>query len=632
MADWFEENAPATTPKPGPSGDWFKDNAPTSEPSFGQKFWQGFTQPYRDLADVATGAVKGAGETAHNLADIATGGYYSKLAPTWLGGGDTSKAFAPSNEAQQFGKTAERTAEYLAPGGVTAKIGKGIDTATAAMRGRSAVRALGKAITEGTAGAGVAGVQSGGDTGEMAKTGALIGGTSLAMRGVGAGVQAAKTALTKVNPDTAFFQGFRPRANQVEFKNALQRGIPEIRESARQMTGQATLLSDAESPIGTFEDFIAKADNAKQRLWGQYEQMLGPRAYWARDTSPVADAIEASIPKKVAFENPSVADATRALANRYRTKMTLQEMEQLLQDSNAELAAYEAKYPAMKHAALRSNPETAATAATADTLRDLLYRSLDDMGDGVAARDLKLRYGAVSELQQTAMRQKVIAERQAPQTLAQQLAWIDAAKNVARGAVTFPVHPLRSMAEMGTAAVEPAAAKWMRDVNSRSGLIRRAFEQYQGQYTPVDIPPPQVVPQSRRLPSAPIVTPPPEDASGVTVTTGKPLLSHPSRQLPPASRLPRSRQIGAGPLVTPSPPDTSGVTITTGPPLEPPRAPASRQLPRGAIQMPPPGDQSGVKALDALPVIDPETGEILYYSSEAKTPGRRYTAMPPPGQ
>lgn len=279
----------------------------------------------------------------------------------------------------------------------------------------------------------------------------------------------------KTNPTGALIQGLRPRSTQVDFDQSLNRALPELR-AAQAKTG----------PIEDVDSLLDAAHVAQRDVWDRYEQQGGQNI--KADMSPVAQAIRASLPKKAAYENPGMVDSVNALADRYDGKVfPLQQVEDFLQETNAELATYEAKYPGVKTQLLKSNPETAGLVAQGDALRQVLYGAIDTGGgSGAEAADLKRTYGALSDVKQTAMRRKVIAERQAPLNLTQQIARIDAMKGMGRGALTAAggiatAHPgmvLRGVGDMAVAGLEPAAAAWVKEQNSTNGLIRNAFKNY----------------------------------------------------------------------------------------------------------------------------------------------------------
>jgi len=464
----------------------------------------------------------------------------------------------------------------------------------------------------------------------------VVGRTGTALRGATGDLLPRFTATMK--------QALRPRPTQLDFDRTLQRAGPEINASQ-----QAT-----STPVQDVDTLLSNTRHAKQRVWDQYQQMLGPRAQIGRDMTPVADAIDQSIPSIVEHENPARAEAVHALADKYRGKtMRLDEIEDFLQQSNAQLAGFEAQYPAVKIDKLTADPDIAATKAKADALRNVLYSALDDPGEGAAPREVKLRYGALSEVEQTAMRRKVIAERQAPQNLTDQLSKVGAGWQVAKGiGKILTLQPKEGLIDIGSAIVAPEVAKWVKQQNSTNGLIKRSFANYQGAPSPINAPPPntpgiysrptsvedamdklqQVNPN--QLPAGAVRMPPVADTSGGKVTTGEPLSYGGPRQLTSSSapwavntKKPLALPAGSSgkypirTLITPAPADTSGGTVTTGPPLT---APLKRQLNRGPLTTPPPRDSSGTilpskpttgDALEeAVPVIDSQTGKIVYYT------------------
>lgn len=355
----------------------------------------------------------------------------------------------------------------------------------------------------------------------------------------------------------------KPPSRATGFPETLERSMPEMKLSEQQ-TGK---------PINNIDDALGALQHAKQRVWSQYEQMAGPqRAMGATvDLNPVADAIEGSISDKLKLENPQAAAALQAQADKYRARFPLQKAESFLKTTNAELNSYYAKNPAAKRVAASGNPDTAALEAQSKAYRDAIYNTLDDGSEGAAPREIKQRYGALMQLEDNLERRRTVAARQQPESLSEQIGKWSAVGQAVKGGLRMMGGDVTGAADVGAAIAQRKAASMLKEAQTTDALIRRAFRNYDKAPAPVNIP----------------------------------------QQPTPAGLL------GRGPTVTPPPPDPSKVTVTTGPPLKPQAAPPSRQLPRGAIRTPVPPDPSKVKAEPAMPVVDPETGEILYYTTEA---------------
>lgn len=383
-------------------------------------------------------------------------------------------------------------------------------------------------------------------------------------RGTTAAVEKSKTAvLGPPDPVRQMTQALKPSSTKIHFAQDLNRAMPELKVS-EQALGR---------PIANVDDLLEATKIAKQRVRTQLDDMMGPQRLQNIDATPVAVAMEKSIPAKLKLQDPVAAAKIIETANKYRGVFKLEDLEQLLQDSNAELAAYYAKYPTAQRNALRSNPETAQIAAHADAVRKLIYDTLDEPGQGAAPREIQRRYGALLSTEHEVYRRKVTAERQAPEGLAQQASKLHAAGKLARaGFRAMHGDVLGASLDISEGMAVRRAADWLREQNSTNGLIRRSFEGYTGQPAPVATPP-KFKPKGL-LTEGSIKTPPPADPSGITVTTGPPLQ-------PKIKGL-----LGPGPILTPPPADPSGITLS--------------QLVRGVAK-------------------DPKTGRMFeYYSSDPR--------------
>ncbi len=356
----------------------------------------------------------------------------------------------------------------------------------------------------------------GGVTGAV--TGAVLHGAANAPRVVRA-VNAVRKG-TVDNPLQTLVQALKPRSSAVNFDRSLTRAVPDIKDAEAFMG----------KPISGLEDAIQAVKLAKNANRARWNQFMGPAAERGQlvDMTPVADAMNASIPDRFRFENtlpdgsPNAALQSRLnTSNVYRgAKVPVQKAEQLLHDTNAELDAYYAKYPASQRADLRANPETAGTVAQADAIRNALYSTFDDPSLGLGTRELNLRYGALMDMEDALMRRKNVAARQQPQSLQQQVSKARAAGKVAlglgkmvftKGATGLP-NALEGLASM-------SASNWLKEQQTTDALIKNAFASYKGGPNPsiVGPVPPRI---AGLLNKAPVVTPPPADTSFVRGVSG----------------------------------------------------------------------------------------------------------------
>lgn len=617
--DWFNDNAPvrtapartamarsapdytaATTPPPPPQGSptkrffsslgsslGFPDQAslPTPPTSFGDAAKQAVTAGIMNQPPVA--AAKMLGNAASGAWDSIKKSYNAfKSGSPVEGAGYAGAAVLPV-----VGPMAAKAGEQIGSGDIAGGIGTGLGTVANFAAGDALAPAM-KGMAK-----------------ELPST---VSRTATAVR----------DAAFPIDPVKTFAQAARPRASAIGFDQALQRAMPEMKASESAM-GQ---------PIQNVDQALQAIDVGKKRVRAQYDQAAGPmRAMGSTvDLSPVADAMEATVNKKMELENPSQAAAIRQQAAKYRQAVPLSDAEEMLKTTNAELDSYYAKFPTARRTALLGNPDTALLNAQGQALRNSIYSTIDNDGQGAAPREINRRYGALLQVEEELQRQKNRAMGEAPESLSEQVGRWAGYADIAKGAIKAgaaaknPALAASALGDLASGVAKRGVSKWLKEQQTTNALIERAFRQYKGTPAPVEIPP--TVQPKGLLPSAPVITPPPADATRVNITTGAPLQTPPSRLLPKGS------------IITPPPADTSGVNVTTSAPL---RAPLNRQLPPASKQMPPPPDTSGplpqpppfaghgmgerslpppsrvqtpgfAVADDLVPVTNPTTGKIEY--------------------
>ena len=231
-----------------------------------------------------------------------------------------------------------------------------------------------------------------------------------------------------------------------------------------------------------------------------------------------------------------------------------------------------------------ANPDTAALHAEGEWLRKRIYGELDQAGGGAGPRELSRRYGALLNAEEEIYRRANVAGRQAPFNLPEQLSHIGAARDIVLGTARLFAKDIRGGGQILQGVAMRQAAKEMKEANSTNALIERTFRNYTGKPSAVNVE--RVQPRALLGPGS-IITPPPTDPSGITITTGPPLQPRIRGVLPPAPLVTPPPADPSGvwavparpaqptirgylerpPLVTPPPPDPSGITVTTGPPL-----------------------------------------------------------------
>lgn len=570
MPDWFEENAPK-------GQDWFGQNAPTTAPPVSK------APPEEEQTPALSRFFSSLGEVLQGYNPIAVAREYLNRPSQWAAVSDVlgTKRGSPEEAAALergmqtplplpggMGEVMPMTMHPLARAMEQSSRGD-IAGATGTLTGGYGVPiAVGKAVTAVATPTGRA---------QLART------YNRAAEATGKAVEKLDTAIYG-EPDsvTLMSKALKPTAPNLKFARDAHTALPEIKASEAAIG----------RPIATAEDMLEATLDAKKRVWAQREAITGNQGQRGISLEPVAEAIEKTITPRMKLHEPAKVEAIQAIADRYRGRtFTIQEAEELLKGANAELDSYYAKNPAAQRVARDANPDTAALNAEAGVLRDRIYNSLDEAGGGEGPRTLARRYGALMNMERELYRRINVANRQAPVSLGEQFGTIQAMGKLGVGLATKnPLSVLEAFAMR-------EAAKQMKELNTTNSLIERTFRNYTQKPVPVTVPPFQ---PKALLGPGPIVTPPPADPSGITVTTGPPLKPRIAGQLP------------APPLVTPPPADPSGITVTTGPPLKPT---LKGLLERPPLVTPPPADLSGIEIIDAARGIarDPKTGRFFVY-------------------
>lgn len=528
--------------------------------SHGDEFTWRKAMPFvSGVADAAQGAYAGAYGSlmkAGDLARRATG------AERIIDRPDVQAAMtAPDSWPGVIGKTVEQGAEFALPLSKVAKI--------ASWPGRIAASAA--------VGGGGAAFQSQGDP--VATTLGIMGGIALPPvhaltkatgaavtraaagakeGGLGGALAAGIRNVAPSEPRVMLIQALKPHNSLTNFPRSIEKALPEIKAAERAIGG----------PIETVDELLTATKAAKTDIQAQLGQMRGAqRAIGAEvDLSPVADAMVASIPKKLQLEDPGAALRLAKGADAYRRQFTLDEAETLLRETNAELDWFYAMFPGKQRAALKSNPAAAQLEAQARTLRTAIYQKLDDPGAGEAARELQRRYGALMEVEDVAFRRSNVAARQQPESLSEQIGAVRAAGEIARGTwKTLHGNPM-GLADIAAGMAGRSAAKAIKDSQTTDALIKRAFASYSGERVPVTMPSPRQIrgllpPASRRTGPAP-------DTSFVRGVPAQPAISWSPRQLPPGrTPIPLSGEVATP---TPDPSFVRGVPAQYGERWTPP--------------------------------------------------------------
>jgi hypothetical protein len=220
-------------------------------------------------------------------------------------------------------------------------------------------------------------------------------------------------------------------------------------------------------PVKTIDDVLEMSHEAKKSVWKEYEDQLGGNKKASLDGNKIADAMVSSIDARTRTQNPGLVTKIEKIADTYRKPMDLETAEDFLQSANNELDSFY-KLNKVGRDAARKSPTMGYKVAEAEALRDGLYDTLDKLTGG-NAREIKQRYGALSDLQRWALERKPVYERHQPIGLIESAGRLAGAGQIARGVAT--AHLGRIAAGLATAA----EAKMLRDANDTNNLIDKAF-------------------------------------------------------------------------------------------------------------------------------------------------------------
>ena len=190
------------------------DYAKPVEPSNLQKLGTGAKEV---LSGVGAGVIS-TGVGAYDLARKIPGADNVLPAPNEYVRGLTEP---PDSTAGRAGKAIEQVGEFFIPSGLVSRGVKAIEGATTGMRGAKAIGALGKGALEAGSAAGVTGLQTGGNAGEVKKA-ALIGG---AFGAFGKALEGAAPAVER-SAEKGMNQALG--ATKETMKNASSRVVPEL--------------------------------------------------------------------------------------------------------------------------------------------------------------------------------------------------------------------------------------------------------------------------------------------------------------------------------------------------------------------------------------------------------------------
>lgn len=270
------------------------------------------------------------------------------------------------------------------------------------------------------------------------------------------------------DPQSLITSALKPGTNNSKWAADMTKAFPDLK-AAEQELGR---------PIKTFADGREAAKIAKTDLWNQFTAKLkqvtklGSNAPSLTniDGNKIADAMMKSIDARTTAQNPALVERITKVANTYRRSIPVDEAEEFLESANNELNSYYAKNKVGQEVAAR-DPETGHVVREANELRNQLYSKLDEL-TGPGARELKQRYGAVSNFQDVLSKRENVALRQQPQSMAEQISKARAYARIAVGTARMDPWAVYEGIE------QTKAATWLKEHQTSENMMERAFANY----------------------------------------------------------------------------------------------------------------------------------------------------------
>src|SRR6267142_1310050 len=446
----------------------FKPISTAAEPKGVPSLWQAATKPVGKDVNVEYQKIN------QKISDFIAK-HAPEKTPDWLLKGTVRTARAPLDI---MGAIAESGRRSLSPLGVGA-MGAGALSQMPAVPG-----ALKTAINVGGTGAGIGfGIKGGaealtgrqeGETREQ-EIERRVGGAGQAVMGIpslshaGASTKSAvQSKLSSDPPERLMTKAVKPSATKTDFETSVSTAMPDLKK-AEAILGR---------PVKSIGDAIEATTLAKKAVWKEYEatvhqaQKVFPNApsMSTIDGNAIADRMVSSIDKRTRVQSPELAEKIQRIADTYRRPITLEEAEDFLQSANNELHSFYAKNKVGQSVAAK-DPTTGHIVAEAEGLRAELYKTLNQL-TGKNAAAIKKRYGSLASMEDSMLRRKIVADRQQPTSLSEQIGrWAGAGKLV-KGIFTG------SLAEAASGIAEAGAAKWLKEQQTTDALIEKAFANY----------------------------------------------------------------------------------------------------------------------------------------------------------
>lgn len=258
-----------------------------------------------------------------------------------------------------------------------------------------------------------------------------------------------------------------------KWDEVMDSALPDIAATVTKNKARGTGVAS----LNNADELVEAVSQSKKEIWSEVKETIGAHANLELNGDEVADNIMSAISLRMRKENSAGIKYITNMAKAYRGKMTVEDAETVLEEVNQELSSFYNKSPQAKYQSM-SDPQLLADIKLAESLR----KGLDDVlerASGTTVGPLKKRYGALNEFQKQLEGRVMVARRQQPLNIPEQ---IQVAEGAAGALSSAARGDLVGAAGQALRPVFAAGAKAFGDMDSQ---IKRAFEKYM-KANPVD--------------------------------------------------------------------------------------------------------------------------------------------------
>jgi hypothetical protein len=186
------------------------------------------------------------------------------------------------------------------------------------------------------------------------------------------------------------------------------------------------------------------------------------------DGGQIADAISASVPERTRLLYPEEAARVDGIAEKYRRPLNVRQAEAFLQQANSDLNGFYRGNLNSQYAA-KSNTDVMAVKAEAEALRSALDQKLSEIPGQFD--NLKKLYGSLRDVELAVVPRAIVASRQAPMSLGEQISFVRGAGHAVKGVLTG------NGMEVARGVGEAALSRAVKQANTSDRLTAKAFKQ-----------------------------------------------------------------------------------------------------------------------------------------------------------